>query len=391
MGNIKSIEDNHSSHNSFRRICSMACVDDGDIGEDEIDELLVIGQKYYNLSEDDVREIIDDCNENNINNEYLFYDIPERADKKVTDLYNSVKLIYADYVVTENEKEAFFILLTIYGIADTKYHEDVFNYFKRFHVQHKSVEDVVNDDEFMAYFQKCVNKCKRIKFNKHIVKRIVDKFKYKKIEGPMLMGAKNYLIYNVNEYKYRTECKNIFYTKIAIFVFLLASAILYIGTVFRSEFLNLLGAGEHGGHHTAHLILEGIFAAGILGLLLSIEWLIFMKEKIHEERSNEEDAEEKKSMTTMLIVLVAIAVVIDMSFGMLELGFDGIKDGYKVVIKLCSAIFLGGLCFYVGKCLELLNDHIEQDNSYMNRQINELNKIKQYHTKNVMSEDAEVL
>ena len=220
------LDDNHSSHNSFRRICSMTCVDDGDIGGDEIDELLAIGQKYYNLSEDEIKDIINDCNENNSNNEYLFYDVPTKIDKKITDLYNTVKLIYADYVVTENEKEAFFILLTIYGISDTKYHEEVFNHFKHFHVHNKSVEDVVSDEEFVKYFQKCIKKCKKVKFNKHIVKRIVDKFKYKKIEGPMLMGAKNYLIYNVNEYKYRKECRNILYTKIAIFVFLLASAIL---------------------------------------------------------------------------------------------------------------------------------------------------------------------
>ena len=92
-------------------------------------------------------------------------------------------------------------------------------------------------------------------------------------------------------------------------------------------------------------------------------------------------------MTTMLVVLVAIAVVIDMSFGMLELGEQGIRDGYNVIIKLCSAIFLGGLCFYVGKCLELLNDHIEQDNLYMAKQIEELNNVKQYKTKELQQDN----
>ena len=214
---------------------------------------------------------------------------------------------------------------------------------------------------------------------------MVDKFKYKKIEGPMLMGAKNFLIYNINEYKYRSECQNIRYTKIAIAVFLIASMVLYVGTVFRGEFLSLLETITHNSH-SAHVFIEIVFASGILGLLLSIEWLIFMKEKIHENRAHAED-EEKKSMTTMLVVLVAIAVVIDMSFGMLELGEQGIRDGYNVIIKLCSAIFLGGLCFYVGKCLELLNDHIEQDNLYMAKQIEELNNVKQYKTKELQEDN----
>lgn len=370
---------------SFRRVCAMACVNDGYIGDDEIDALKYLGQALYKLDSRQIDTVMEECNINSSNNEYLFYDVPTDIEEIAVDIYNIISIIYADKIISENEKEAFNIMLIIYGFRRTVFHKPIFDKVRLAFEDHEEDKgyDIRKDKDLMRFLATClrrsghyhtdkdrgviesaalrVRSTVRSVIDKRIVKLIVDKFKYRKIRGPMLMGAKNFLIYGVNEYKYKRESRNSFLTKIAIGVFLLSAGVLYMGTAFPEWFLTL-----------QFLDKEACFAFGIISLLLSIEWIIFMKERMYENNKSETEG---KKMSKILVVLVVVAVVIDMSFGMLELGSGEITDLPEVIIKFCSAIFLGGLCFYVGKCLELYNDHIEQDNEYINRKIDELDGV----------------
>lgn len=374
-----------SRMSSFRRVCAMACVDDGYIGDDEIEALKRLGCESYKLAAKQVDEVIEECNTGSADNEYLFYEVPIEIDEIAVDLYNIIRIIYADKMISENEKEAFNVMLILYGFRNTMFHKRIFDRIRlAFEDNEDNCEyDVRNDIELKNYLSSCLRRsgyyyvderrgvladtllrlrCSmRSVIDKKVVKLIVDKFKYRKIKGPMLMGAKNFLVYGVNEYKYMRDNRNSFLTKLAILVFLLSASVLYIGTAFPESMASWPLFDR-----------EVYFAGGIISLLLSIEWIIFMKERMFENLKADKEETESKNMTKMLVVLVMVAVIIDMSFGMLELGGEGITNIPEVVIKFCSAIFLGGLCFYVGKCLELYNDHIEQDNRYMNHKIEEL-------------------
>lgn len=78
----------------------------------------------------------------------------------------------------------------------------------------------------------------------------------------------------------------------------------------------------------------------VLSMMLSIEWLIFMREK--------HSAKEHNS-SSMLIVLVAIAIIADIALGVTEHVHAGKTLGWDI---LSGPVFLGCICFFFGKWLE---------------------------------------
>lgn len=91
-----------------------------------------------------------------------------------------------------------------------------------------------------------------------------------------------------------------------------------------------------------------------LAMMISIEWLIFMREKHKTEEHNH---------TAMLIVLVVLAIVADIALSVTEayLYFEPEQIGQIIRFdpKIVSApIFLGCICFFFGKWLE--NDNIKK-------------------------------
>lgn len=106
---------------------------------------------------------------------------------------------------------------------------------------------------------------------------------------------------------------------------------------------------------------ELIYSVFLLSAMLSIEWLILMREKYHTK---------KRSHSSMLVVLVLMAILSDISFGMIEL-----QQSYtaaNISDKVFSALFLGCVCFFVGKYLELNYTHSIEDKEEMNKVIEDI-------------------
>ena len=106
---------------------------------------------------------------------------------------------------------------------------------------------------------------------------------------------------------------------------------------------------------------ELIYSVFLLSAMLSIEWLILMREKYQEK---------KGTHSSLLVVLVLMAILSDISFGMIEL--QQVYTAANVSDKVFSALFLGCVCFFVGKYLELNYTHSIEDKEYMELVIEEI-------------------
>ena len=110
---------------------------------------------------------------------------------------------------------------------------------------------------------------------------------------------------------------------------------------------------------------ELIYSVFLLSAMLSIEWLILMREKYQEK-------EKKGAHSSLLVVLVLMAILSDISFGMIEL--QQVYTVKNISDKVFSALFLGCVCFFVGKYLELNYTHNNEDKKYMMVVIEEIKK-----------------
>ncbi len=90
----------------------------------------------------------------------------------------------------------------------------------------------------------------------------------------------------------------------------------------------------------------------LLAAMLSIEWLILMREKKQEQ-------EKENGSSKLLTVLVISAILTDISFGMIEL--EQSYNSHNVADKVFSALFLGCICFFFGKFMELQYNHESED------------------------------
>lgn len=123
-------------------------------------------------------------------------------------------------------------------------------------------------------------------------------------------------------------------------------------------------------------LLDSLFAPFcLLVMMISIEWLIFMREKYQGNAKSPNHINQEhhsNSDSSILIILVIAAVLSDICLGIIELGnVFTIKD---VVDKVASALFLGCICFFLGKFIENHRVQQEKDVYDMNCVVNELGK-----------------
>lgn len=91
----------------------------------------------------------------------------------------------------------------------------------------------------------------------------------------------------------------------------------------------------------------------LLIMMLSIEWLIFMRGK---EVNRREDIS-GKPRHSMLVLLVVAAIILDICIGIIEINPDNINTQW--IEKCFSAVLLGCICFFSGKFIE--NHRNQQD------------------------------
>ena len=116
----------------------------------------------------------------------------------------------------------------------------------------------------------------------------------------------------------------------------------------------------------------------LVTMMLSIEWLIFMRQEYSgHSQDNEEQKEGKKGNASILIVLVCAAIMIDVCLGVVELIVhskleETPVDTMDYVAKIASALILGCICFFAGKFLDMYRIQQQTDVHKMNGCIKEL-------------------
>lgn len=124
-------------------------------------------------------------------------------------------------------------------------------------------------------------------------------------------------------------------------------------------------------------LLDSLFAPFcLLVMMVSIEWLIFMREKYQGKAESQEHHPNGDS--SILVILVIAAVLSDVCLGIIELGND--FTGKDVVDKVASALFLGCICFFLGKFIENHRVQQEKDVYDMNSVVKELGERIQGNT-----------
>lgn len=111
----------------------------------------------------------------------------------------------------------------------------------------------------------------------------------------------------------------------------------------------------------------------LVAMMLSIEWLIFMRQEYSGvahycgELKNTETRN-----TTILIVLVCAAIMIDVCLGIVELiAHSNLSESKEVVnamdyvAKIASALILGCICFFAGKFLDMYRIQQQTDMAKM--------------------------
>lgn len=93
------------------------------------------------------------------------------------------------------------------------------------------------------------------------------------------------------------------------------------------------------------------YDVGILFMMISIEWLIFMRESKKKE----------KNKPNMLVIMVAVAIITDISYGLVNTTL--LHQGEIELLTIAAPVFLGCVCFLFGKWLEdnRENDKLESE------------------------------
>lgn len=117
----------------------------------------------------------------------------------------------------------------------------------------------------------------------------------------------------------------------------------------------------------------------LLLMMLSIEWLIFMKSEIKDTDSEDDKTKSKQTDNTPLYVLTFVAILLDMGLEAVEWLLDNeINDNYKILLaKLSSAIVLGAICYFSGKFLEMHRAQQKQDRETMDKCVEEIKNGKE--------------
>lgn len=98
------------------------------------------------------------------------------------------------------------------------------------------------------------------------------------------------------------------------------------------------------------------FDVGILFMMISIEWLIFMRESKKEEK--------EKNKPNMLVIMVAVAIITDISYGLVNTTL--LHQGEIELLTIAAPVFLGCVCFLFGKWLEDNRENDKLESEQMN-------------------------
>lgn len=359
------------------------------------------------------------------NSKSMFMNIESLDNKEKTcELIEMVIIAKSDGSLTDRERELFCIICKLYGVKDGK------KLWKN--LTEKSTTDLRNlctDDDIIKKTD-VVFDYNIIYLDDNDFKDIERSIKFYDINGPINDGIHHLLNRVMVSYKDKVIKTDRNINQKAILLFIISALLLFLGIIDiknHSFLLSCWGAIKEAMSDPSLIIVGKFFlfvASFITGILsfvkfrkqrnkyfhknercpyrlafisacciviafkhmallvmmLSIEWLIFMKEQLIHNYSlidnNTRESSEKSSNSSILIVIVAAAIIADICLGLIEIyqNNDGEIDIKEFLVKTASAVFLGCICFFCGKFLD--NFRMEQIRSLdtMNEVINEIGR-----------------
>ena len=247
-----------------------------------------------------------------------------------------IQVITADDSVTDREREAFRVVCKLFKIKGS--------YKLWTKLYHISIDE-------LNQIKLCLRKKKRVNVNDF--KTIRKAIEFYHIQGPIIEG-----VYHVLQRELTYESEDIYHkdkrrSKGATVGFIVSAAVIYFFASFlphaNPECHKLCWRCITGLGNIAHQF-EWLLILFIPLMMICVEWLIFMLEE-YADKKDKNVKEKKHHGNSVLIVLVAAAIIADICIGLIEL--NGNLTLSTITTKVASALFLGCICFFVGKFINM--------------------------------------
>lgn len=345
------------------RLIAMSMADDGSVGKREFNEVCRITLEQWpgtdvpsmEVVEKIVRDIKSSLREPSTR-QSIFMNIDALTNEDVaTEVRNLMRIIVVDNSITDREREAFFIYCRMMRVR---------NMAQLWRELSKMTLEQLRNSETPT---------PRVKFRRRRslmslaeFELIFDTFTFYKIHSPILDGACHILQREKTRSQARIIRQNKHISHMAFVFFAICGLLIYAFTAIPCVH-NFVAGYKY--------VYGSIVSICVLVMMLTVEWLIFMRTNSKGAKvitEPEVDESEQSNMLlapsshhhTSLALFVGIAILLDICLGVIELPRADVNI-YGVAIKVVSAIFLGCICFFIGKFFE----------NWREQQVNDIEKM----------------
>lgn len=359
---METIQLSYKEQKHLSRMLAIAMADDGAIGAVEMREICNIiqerGGKRLANSFDQIYNTVEEqhstLNSSSSERHSIFMNLDSLSDKDVErEIRDVMRVIVADNSITDRERVAFSIYCKFYRI---KHPAVLWQTLSQLSI------DEIKDARKSPI--KINRKKIRTQLKLQDFQTIHEALEFYGIHSPILDGVSHMLQREKSRFSEQIHRSNRRWSYVAFSTFAICAAIIYL-------FISLHAISSRV-NEDLHQVIISLCVAG---MMLSIEWLIFMRSSIQLENEAENKAENNSphSHSPSLIVFVAIAIVLDICIGIVEVPTEKLT-AIVVLYKVLSAFTLGALCFFIGKFVENHRDHQMHDVTRMDEIIEELSK-----------------
>lgn len=345
------------------RLIAMSMADDGSVGKREFNEVCRITHEQWpgadvpsmEVVEKIVRDIKSSLREPSTR-QSIFMNIDALTNDDVaTEVRNLMRVIVVDNSITDREREAFFIYCRMMRVR---------NMAQLWRELSKMTLEQLRNSETPT---------PRVKFRRRRslmslaeFELIFDTFTFYKIHSPILDGACHILQREKTRSQARIIRQNKHISHMAFVFFAICGLLIYAFTAIPCVH-NFVAGYKY--------VYGSIVSICVLVMMLTVEWLIFMRTNSKGAKvitEPEVDESEQSNMLlapsshhhTSLALFVGIAILLDICLGVIELPRADVNV-YGIAIKVVSAIFLGCICFFIGKFFE----------NWREQQVNDIEKM----------------
>ena len=358
------MKNNKAAHRkSVMRLCAFAMAHNNEIAQTEEEVILDIIQKREYNAKSDAKQFYEECKKSLLNDvmqqQSIFVNIDSLDKAQIcNELNDFVKIAKADNALIDSEREAFVLICklfkvrqsrTIWKIASER-NLDVNDIVQK---PIMSIEDYRNIKKILGFY---AIKGPIVKGTRHVLQmeyikcNDVETFKEHEIthKAFLLFCSVAFLLFihapSLNHLLYGSN--TVLLTGILICLVLV---VLFAFATINKKKKQKRSISDVNKNFKAitwcafgMVLLSGFVYHDmwVLTMMISIEWLIFVREKHSLQEHNH---------TTMLVVLVAMAIIADIALGVTEMEIADKPFSWNII---SVPIFLGCICFFFGKWLE---------------------------------------